>query len=34
MALALGLVTYIPQLVVVPKGTGPQVPAATQPATP
>ncbi|HSN30081.1 MAG TPA: TRAP transporter large permease [Kofleriaceae bacterium] len=34
MALALGLVTYVPKLVVVPKPSGPQVPAATQPATP
>jgi len=34
MALALGLVTYIPQLVVVPQPSGPQVPAATMPATP
>ena len=34
MAVALGLVTYIPQLVVVPKPSGPQVPAATAPATP
>jgi TRAP-type C4-dicarboxylate transport system permease large subunit len=34
MALALGLVTYFPKLVVVPKASGPQVPAATQPATP
>ena len=34
MALALGLVTYIPKLVVVPKPSGPTVPAATQPATP
>jgi C4-dicarboxylate transporter, DctM subunit len=36
MALALGLVTYVPKLVVVPKASGPQVPAATatQPATP
>ncbi len=34
MTLALGLVTYIPQLVVVPKASGPQVPAATQPAVP
>jgi tripartite ATP-independent transporter DctM subunit len=34
MALALGLVTYIPQLVVVPKASGPQVPAATMPVAP
>jgi len=34
MALALGLVTYVPKLVVVPQASGPQVPAATQPVTP
>ena len=34
MALALGLVTYVPKLVVVPQTNGPQVPAATAPATP
>ncbi len=34
MAVALGLVTYVPKLVVVPQASGPQVPAATQPGGP
>lgn len=34
MALALGLVTYVPKLVVVPQPSGPEIPAATQPASP
>ncbi|HXU72591.1 MAG TPA: TRAP transporter large permease subunit, partial [Polyangia bacterium] len=34
MALALGLVTYVPKLVVVPKASGPQIQTTAQPAAP